>query len=120
MNEATLIVQEIAIANLGWFFLSRIRRNIPFSPLAYCLIFLACSLAHLVIDTLEHNHIMMLMDLTFAAIFMWLIHLLWKKRQRKGRLAALGNKARAKIAEMKRRMAERPARPVLRPVPTTN
>jgi len=41
----------------------------------------------------------------------------WKRRKRRGRLAAAGAKSRARIAAMVTRMRERPARPVLRPVP---
>jgi hypothetical protein len=41
----------------------------------------------------------------------------WRRRKRRGRLAAIGAKSRARIAAMAARMRERPARPVLRPVP---
>ncbi len=39
------------------------------------------------------------------------------RRKRRGRLAAIGAKSKARIAAMTARMRERPARPVLRPVP---
>jgi len=45
------------------------------------------------------------------------LYWLWRNRRRKGRLAAMGAKSRARVAAMARRMRERPARPVLRPVP---
>jgi hypothetical protein len=41
----------------------------------------------------------------------------WYRRRRRRGLAALGAKARARIAAMTARMRERPARPALRPVP---
>jgi hypothetical protein len=42
---------------------------------------------------------------------------LWRRRKRRGRLAAIGAKTRARIAAMTARTRERPARPALRPVP---
>jgi hypothetical protein len=54
-----------------------------------------------------------------SAIVIWAIILRfhWRRRKRRGRLAAIGARTRARIAAMTARMRERPARPVLRPVP---
>jgi membrane protein implicated in regulation of membrane protease activity len=41
----------------------------------------------------------------------------WRRRKRRRAPRALGAKSRARIAAMVTRMRERPARPVLRPVP---
>jgi len=52
---------------------------------------------------------------TAANFWWWLTYR--NRRRRRRALAALGAKARARIAAMTARMRERPARPVLRPVP---
>lgn len=51
----------------------------------------------------------------------WAVYMLWRtwknRPRRKKRLAAMGAKSKAIIEGMRRKMAERPARPVLIPVP---
>jgi hypothetical protein len=53
----------------------------------------------------------------FAAIYAWLWWITGGGKWLRRKLSALGAKAKATLAKMKRKMAERPARPVLRPVP---
>ena len=57
------------------------------------------------------------MAVIFAVLTVITAWLWWRRRKRKGRLAAMGAKSRARIAAMTARMRECPARPVLRPVP---
>jgi hypothetical protein len=65
----------------------------------------------------NHSPKLAAMNAFFAAFnaFLWWITGGGKWLRRK--LSALGAKAKATLAKMKRKMAERPARPVLRPVP---
>jgi hypothetical protein len=60
------------------------------------------------------------LSLFFAALTVlmaFICRMNWRKRKRRRQLAAIGAKSRARIAAMTARMRERPARPVLRPVP---
>lgn len=52
-----------------------------------------------------------------AAVLVWTAHTWWNRRKRRRAPRTLGAKSRARIAAMTARMRERPARPVLRPVP---
>jgi membrane protein implicated in regulation of membrane protease activity len=59
----------------------------------------------------------LIMSAAFVVMTVIMTWLWWKRRKRRGRLAAVGAKSKARIAAMAARMRERPARPVLRPVP---
>lgn len=61
-------------------------------------------------------HLWVLMAVS-GFILAWVVLVWWRRRKRRRAPRTIGAKARARIAAMTDRMRERPARPVLRPVP---
>lgn len=76
----------------------------------------ACTLAAAV-SAATHDASGTWINLTFAVINALAAWFWWKRRKRRRAPRTLGAKAKARIAAMVTRMRERPARPVLRPVP---
>jgi hypothetical protein len=70
-----------------------------------------------IVNILLHWRTWAIVTAAGTVIMAWLCRFYWRRRKRRGRLAAIGAKSRARIAAMTARMRERPARPALRPVP---
>jgi hypothetical protein len=71
----------------------------------------------IVANTVARDWIFVAVFAVLGVISAWLCRFHWRRRKRRGRLAAIGAKSRARIAAMTARMRERPPRPALRPVP---
>jgi len=106
---ATLIFTEL----VSYRFL---RRSV-FSRLAYWVIADICAFVILAGGVCVENGPVIFFSAAAIALYSYCAWMEWKKRRKDRKKLALGSKTKAIIAKMRRKIAERPTRPVLRPVP---
>ena len=115
----TLILTAVAWAffGLGWALVIRQWRHAPADGFWSCVSFTTGDAFYMAAEIAARNWIVAAFFAVMTVGSALICLLYWRRRKRRGRLAAIGAKSKARIAAMTARMRERPARPALRPVP---